>query len=511
MMTPLHVGLMAALAWFGQASGEARGRVFDDSNGNGTHDEGEPGIAGVRVSNGSEVVVTDAEGRYGLPVSDDTIVFVIKPRGWMTPLAPDNLPLFHYVHKPAGSPPDLKFPGVAPTGPLPDSIDFPLRRSSEPDRFRVVVFGDPQSRNLAEVDYLARDLVEELVGVDAAFGTSLGDIASDDLSVLGPQNAVLGRLGIPWHHVHGNHDMNYDVDSDELADETWERVYGPPTYSFDWGPVHFIVLDDVAYDGDPETRGYHSALGRHLKFIEADLNHVAREKLVVLLMHIPLLETDDRQQLFDLLADFPYTLSLSAHYHYQKHVFFGAEDGWKGAQPHHHLIHATACGSWWAGVPDEFGIPHATMSCGAPNGYSIVSFDGTRYSVRFKAARRPAHFQMQVWAPGSVERDELESTEVLVNVFAGSELSTVEMRIRGASKWAALKHVARPDPYFLAMKAREIGIPPPGRALPEVRDSPHLWAGPLPEGLESGMHVIDVRTTDMFGRTDRDLRLIRVE
>ena len=504
--------LLALLASLGSGTEleEARGRVFDDRNGNGSRDEGEAGVPGVRVSNGREVVVTDEQGRYSLPVTDDTIVFVIKPRGWMTPLSPDNLPLFHYVHKPAGSPPGLEFPGVAPTGDLPASIDFPLRRAPEPDRFRMVVFGDPQSRNLKEVDYLARDVVEELIGVDAAFGTSLGDIAFDDLSVLEPQNAVVGRLGIPWHHVHGNHDMNYDVATDELADETWERIYGPPTYSFDWGPVHFIVLDGVAYEGDPETRKYHSELGRHLEFVEADLRHVARDQLVVLLMHIPLLETVDRQRLFDLLADFPHTFSLAAHYHYQRHVFFGAEEGWKGAQPHHHLIHATACGSWWSGVPDEIGIPNATMMCGAPNGYSIVSFDGNRYSVRFKAARRPAQLQMHVWAPASIAPEELESARVWVNVFAGSERSRVEMRV-GGGEWAALERRAGPDPYYMAMKAGEVGVPPPGRALPEPVDSPHLWVGGLPVGLESGAHVIEVRTTDMFGRTDHGRRVMRVE
>ena len=39
------------------------------------------GLPGVRVSNGQEVVKTDATGQYSLAVSDDTILFVIKPAG----------------------------------------------------------------------------------------------------------------------------------------------------------------------------------------------------------------------------------------------------------------------------------------------------------------------------------------------------------------------------------------------------------------------------------------------
>ncbi len=83
---------------------QATGVVFHDKNQNGTRDEGEPGLRDVRVSNGRDIVRTDAEGRYKIAVNDDTILFVIKPRDWTTPVDDDNLPQFYYVHKPAGSP-----------------------------------------------------------------------------------------------------------------------------------------------------------------------------------------------------------------------------------------------------------------------------------------------------------------------------------------------------------------------------------------------------------------------
>jgi hypothetical protein len=41
------------------------GKVFDDKNGNGVQDEGEPGLPGVRVVTvGGDLITTDAEGRY---------------------------------------------------------------------------------------------------------------------------------------------------------------------------------------------------------------------------------------------------------------------------------------------------------------------------------------------------------------------------------------------------------------------------------------------------------------
>ena len=89
-------------------------------DGNGIRDQGERAISGVKVSNGVEVVVTDQDCRYALPVSDDTTIFVIKPRDWVVPVNRHQLPLFYYIHKPEGSPDDNDlFKGVPPTAPSP--------------------------------------------------------------------------------------------------------------------------------------------------------------------------------------------------------------------------------------------------------------------------------------------------------------------------------------------------------------------------------------------------------
>lgn len=82
----------------------ATGYVFYDANNNRQRDAGEQGLACVRVSNGREVVCTDENGLYQLPVTGDTILFVIKPQGWRTPLSKNLTPEFYYIHKPNGSP-----------------------------------------------------------------------------------------------------------------------------------------------------------------------------------------------------------------------------------------------------------------------------------------------------------------------------------------------------------------------------------------------------------------------
>jgi hypothetical protein len=90
--------LMLLVSAGASASDNARGYVFHDMNGNGTFDDGESGVEGVTVSNGREVVATDALGQYGLPVCNDTILFVIKPRGWSTALDADGISRGYYIH-----------------------------------------------------------------------------------------------------------------------------------------------------------------------------------------------------------------------------------------------------------------------------------------------------------------------------------------------------------------------------------------------------------------------------
>lgn len=508
----LPLGPFAAYA-SDKTTAVARGVVFHDRNGNGTHDDGEEGIPDVRVSNGRNIVTTSADGRYEIGVTDDTIVFVIKPTGWRTAQTDDGIPRFYYTHKPAGSP-KLEYPGVPPTGPLPAEVNFPLVPQSEPNHFRTLIFGDPQPTDMTELDDFAHDVIEEVVGTDAAFGVVLGDLVNDDLSLFGPLTQTLGVVGIPWYCVIGNHDMNDDSPDDEHSDETYERVFGPSYYALNYGPVHFIVLDDVYWSrpNADEPGRYHAELGeKQFAFLRNDLAGVSKDRLIVLTMHIPLSELKEREALFEILDKFPRTVSLSAHTHYQQHVFFGSEYGWHGKEPHHHVVNVTACGSWWSGAFDEYGIPHTTMRDGAPNGYSIMSFDGNRYSIEFKAARRPADDQMSIDAPEQIPARDTAKTEVLVNVFAGSERSRVEMRIDGAGDWITMQRVEREDPYYARLKAAEKEpIPPRGPRLPAIIKSPHLWAANLPANVPPGSHLIHVRTTDMFGHTYTGQRVIRV-
>ncbi len=488
--------------------GYAKGIVYYDKNGNGVYDRGDRGLKGVRLSNGVDVVETEDDGSYKIPVTDDTIVFVLKPRGWISPVSKDQIPRFYYIHKPEGSP-QLKVPGVAPTGPLPASVDFPLYPNHEPDKFSALFFGDTQPRNQEEIDYIAHDICEENIGTESRFGVTLGDIVFNNIHEFEALNAAIGSIGVPWFNVIGNHDTNYDGSTDRLSDETYERIYGPSYYAFDYGSVHFIAMDNIYWDGKRYKGHFTDDL---LTFLRNDLAGVPDSTLIVPMMHIPLDQCDNTKEFFAVLQSHPYTFSISAHWHRQRHLFFSEEDGWYGKEPHHHLINATTCGSWWGGLPNMSGVPHATMQDGGPNGYSIFKFDKNKYEIVFKAARHPADYQMHIFAPESVRSIKSGLVDVIANIFAGSERSTVEMRVGDDGPWVKMEKFLGQDPFFVLMHQVEKSINPhPKRTLSEPQDTDHLWRAKLPSGMETGSHVITVRTTDMFGHTYTAHRIIRIE
>jgi len=503
----------------------ARGHVFLDRDADGERDAGEPGVAGVAVSNGVDVVRTDRDGGWEIAAPDDCQIFVCKPRDHQVPLDEDNKPRFWRTHKPSGSPDEnFNFEGFEPTGPLPGRIDFPLTHSPEPDRFDVIVFGDPQPYDKEQVRLYAKDVMSDVLQHGfherAAFGISLGDLVGDDLDLFHDIDDVQATAGIPWRNVYGNHDVNFMSPTDEHADETFERVYGPPTHAFQHGPVHFIVVDNVIWQGFdgyrdsgfPKTGNYRGGLrDDQLTCIENYLRDVETDALIVLAMHIPLEgggvhRVPEQRRLFEILSRFPNTLSLSGHTHFQRHWFFDSTDGYTAGTEHHHFNAATASGSWYRGAPDEYAMPHTTMRCGAPNGYNVFTFDGNTYSARFKGAREPLAAQMHAWVP----EDAAAGDEIVVNVWAGSERDLVRFRIDDGP-WRTMRHEVRHDPYLVRIKElEESDEPPRGRTTPDLTDSHHIWVGRLPNDLAPGVRTLEVVARDLYAQTHRLRRTIHV-
>ena len=503
---------------------DAQGRVFNDADGQ--------GIEGVMVSNGRDVTLTDADGRWSLPVADGDSLFVIKPSGWMTPVDPHTqIPRFAYLHAPAGSPAGFRFQGIDPTGPLPGSIDFPLRRQSEPARFEAVLFTDPQPESLAEVGYIRDDVVAQVDTAGIAFGITHGDIMFDDLSFYERSNRITGSAGLPWYHVPGNHDMNLEAPDDTHSRDTFKRVFGARYGALQYAGVTVLLLDNVQYLGtDPakpngfgKYRGYFGA--RQLQFVRNVLAHVPSDQLVVVSFHIPLrtaVGTDpavaavDAADLLAALSSHPNSISFSGHTHTNEHHYLTEADGFSGGAHHHHVL-AAVSGSWWSGPFDARGIPVALQSDGCPNGFHVLTVDGARASTRFVPAADPQRSQIRLVLDSQLHRDGREvineypigallrgpipadalgSTRLIANLFDGGPRSVVEVSLGSGAPFVPIQRTARTDPFVEEVYARN-----PDTKKPWVQPgvSTHLWQMTLPATLGAGTHRITVRATDEFG------------
>lgn len=480
------------------AQAQVKGLVFLDENGNQKMDTGEMGIENICISNGSDVVQTDKNGEFTIQVEPGETVFVIKPSGYGVPASKIQIPQY-WSKLNSGK------------------ISFALIKQEEKKQFDVLFFGDTQARGMKEANYIYHDVVEELIGSKAAFGVTLGDIVADDPELMDDVASGIAQIGIPWYNIIGNHDNDRNAKTNEERDNTFEKFFGPSTFAFEYSDVAFIGLNNIFFKPDGKYISHFT--DRQLDFVKNYLQFVPENKLVMLMMHSPVVACDNREAMFRLLEKRENTFSVSGHVHEQINLFVDEAQGWKGKEPHHHLINATVCGSWWCGLKDETGIPHATMNDGAPNGYSIITFDGNKYSVQFKAARRPADYQLNIYLPDALTKTAADTIHVLVNVFAGSEKSVVEMQIDNGD-WIKMENFKTIDPEILRMHQLTpfLNEKVNGQQLDDIfgysMDYPsvsyHIWKAKLPDKISMGTHKVTVRTTDMYKQTYTAHRIFNI-
>ena len=141
---------------------QAKGFVYHDANQNRIKDANESGVAGVAVSNGTDIVHTNGEGEWELPIADDAVIFIIKPKDWMT----RSMKTFY--HNSIISTNRMVILPITNTKQLsllirPAEINFPLYPETASNDFKIVVFYDPQPYSMKDVDFFAEDIVTELI------------------------------------------------------------------------------------------------------------------------------------------------------------------------------------------------------------------------------------------------------------------------------------------------------------------------------------------------------------
>jgi hypothetical protein len=526
------------------------GAVFDDKDRDSTQDAGEPGVPGVKVSNGREVVTTDGQGRYELPVEDNMTVFVTQPRGYQVPVDEDNVAQFSYNHLPQGSP-ELRFGGIDPTGAVPAALNFPLAQSGltqDPGQ-SCVIGGDVQTYTEQEVEFARAGVFSDLAartdyaGCGALF---IGDVVGDDLSLYPKTRELASMLNGPARFLPGNHDMDFDATEREHSTDTFRANLGAHYYSYDAGKAHVVALSTVDFPVKENARpgDYNGSIdARQMEWLRNDIENTPENKVIVLAGHVPLLDFADEsskkhqidqvKEVYEILEGRE-VVTLGGHTHSLENLRAGdSMKGWKDLfgvdeLPFTHITAGAISGDWYNGRMLESGYPEAVQRDGAMPGVLTLDIKNTKVTERFTVRGADEDEQMSLsvntpryrdWFeqykgqrgkapvfenPLQVSRADLaDTTWLTTNFWMGSTGSAVEVSIDGREATKATR--TQPLEGEGALVGAEYSDPAAvqqqlvhGGSLADR--SMHLWQLELPEDLAAGEHTAEVTATDVHGR-----------
>ena len=517
----------------------ARGTVFLDANQNLLKEPVEFGVAGVVVSNGCNTVLTDSAGDYQISLAPTEILFISKPADYSTPVDENNIPQFFYRHYPNGTPNEITgtsvewlWPVIEPTGILPDSIDFPLFPSTMAnENFLAHGFADTQAQYGTGQDMVREELVNPLIGnpYGVKFGLTVGDVVFDNLGLYERHKAMMGLMDIPQWYLPGNHDMNFESPNGYFANETYKKHFGPTYYSFDYGNVHFVMLNNVEYAGEgkefgrSEYRGYINPI--QLQWLQSDLNHIPPEKLLVIASHIPLIaeaddgiseptagpNTENFSELLQILEPFEHIYGLAGHDTSNSFkVEVNHNHGWTGSPWIAHTLAEVRGSGWVRGPKDLRGVRDAMMEDGNPNGFYVLKFNNTKLTpefIPFPSGPDGTNRMRIMLDPiidqaegSSIHRGSLsDDTKIVVNLFDGGVRDMVWASLDGAAD-QLMTYTVRTDPFIELLFEEFLNS---DDAYPTPDRSSHIWELPLPAGLNIGLHHIVVSSTDEFGQTQQ--------
>ena len=164
-------------------------------------------------------------------------------------------------------------------------------------------------------------------------------------------------------------------------------------------------------------------------------------------------------------------------------------------------------------MKDIYGIPHTMQGDGTPNGYHIMSVNGNKLKMRYKAAGKSPDYQMRIMLETMPEKKLVSilpvsltsSTNILVNVFDGGPNTTVSCRLDG-NEPVMMAPALREDPFTFARYVED-GIFEPEQKSP----STHIWSLPVPKDIEPGVHTLFIKVKDEYGQTHKGSKIFEVD
>ncbi|RXK85636.1 calcineurin-like phosphoesterase C-terminal domain-containing protein [Filimonas effusa] len=362
--------------------------------------DGAKGVPGVVVTDGKNFAQTGSDGSYSLPYRQAaTHIYISSPAGYEVPVS-NSVPLYWKAIK-----------AVADRR----QVDFLLQKMAASDsKHYMIAVGDPQVRNNAELAKLKPILAEMKNTIKARNMSPVhimvaGDVVFDTYNMHDGSKKEFSVLELPVYYAIGNHDhMKTTVESvanDQTSDSNYIRHYGPTYYSFNRGSVHYIVLDNIRYEGGPDTKYDVYFSQEQLDWVKKDLSYVPKTKALVVMFHAPSMTRfsatyGNSADLHKLLSGYAAVQLISGHTHYNSVYATSA------GMIEHNV--GAVCGGFWEGP---------VCLDGTNLGYKIFEIDGAHFKWEYHDYL-DATAQFSVFRPVSFRAPLLPSAqELLVNVW----------------------------------------------------------------------------------------------
>ena len=367
---------------------------------------GEP-VPDVLISDGVNIVKTDAAGQYKMNSEKKWhYVFVTIPSGYEVPLQ-GVLPE-HYKE-------------LSEDAETPEQANFELIKVNNDD-FTLFVFGDihlaRRTGDLGQFEKVAnfaRSYMDQAPG--KVYVLTLGDMTWDMYWIannysFGDYIQTVNQYfsGIPFFHTMGNHDNEMEVADDFPKALKYTENIAPDYYSFNLGKIHFIVLDNMDFTGvqpGEENRSKYAKnfTAEQLQWLRQDLSYVDKSTPIFVTAHEPLARPSGLswgEELNGADADLNEFIGifdgynvrfLSGHTH---NTFFRR---YSSTFVEHNS--GAICASWWWSGYINPGI-HIAQD-GAPGGFTIWNISDTNCTHYYQAALQSPEYQFRAYDMNEVK------------------------------------------------------------------------------------------------------------
>lgn len=422
--------------------------------------DGKNPIPNVVLSDGFAVVKTDANGKYSILLTDRSeFLFLSTPSG--------------YDFKTDMGSINRQYEDLGAR----NEINFTLKKLKQNDsKHHFLIWADPQVKNKKDVAEMmatsvpdVKQLVRGLGANALVHGIGVGDLVWDTLPLFEDYSKAVELMGIPFFQCLGNHDMDYRQGGDETSDRTFKKFFGPTYYSFNRGKAHYIVLDDVRYLG--EDRKYDGYITEEqLAWMEKDLQHVPKDNLVIINVHIPIHNSvKNRSEFYEKFKGFTNVHVMSGHTHYTRNVITD------NVFEHNH---GAVCGAWWTGP---------ICSDGSPRGYGVYTVEGTDLKWYYKGTGLERTHQI------SIDVEPMTgNNRILANVWNYDPEWKVECFLDGKSI-GLMEPTKGYDPE--AVRLYKGDNMPATRSFAEPSRTDHLFM----THCSSSVKMVKIVATDRFG------------